>query len=134
MDASRTARLRNGAIPVAAVLAALALASPASAKVWFADMSGRHLRTGQHVATVIAGCPGNPSCREAVEGARVYLRRVGHRGRRVRLGRVSANGRLKFVVPRVAPGRYRLLARVRTGRGWRTLHASDLLRIAAARR
>jgi hypothetical protein len=102
--------------------------------VWFADLGGRHLRTGQHVATVIAGCPGNPSCREAVEGARVYLQRVGHRRRRAVLGRVSASGRLAFVVPRVTPGRYRLLARVRTDRGWRTLHASDLFRIAAPRR
>jgi hypothetical protein len=117
-----------------AVLITAVHAAPAAAKVWFQDMSGRHLRVGQRVATVISGCPGNPSCRSAVAGARVYLRRTGRARTALRLGRVSPNGRVAFVVPRVAPGRYRLIARVRTARGWRTLQASDLFWIRAQRR
>jgi hypothetical protein len=111
-------------VGVAAVVGAL-LAEPASAKVWFQDMGGRHLRQGQRVASVIMGCPGNPSCRDAVEGARIYLRSVPRAGHAVRLGRVSANGRVWFRVPRVARGRYRLVARVRLAAGWRTIVASD---------
>jgi hypothetical protein len=125
---------RLSALLAVSVIAGLALAESASAKVWFADLGGRHLRQGQRVASVIMGCPGNPSCREAVRGARVYLRRVRKAGHPVRLARVSPNGRIAFRVPRVAPGRYRLLARIRTYLGWRTLHASDLFWIRARRR
>ena len=116
-----------------AVTVVLLLAAPASGKVWFQKMTGRHLRVGQHVTSVILGCPGNPSCREAVEGARVYLHRIRATPLGRPLGRVSANGRIAFDVPSVRPGRYRLLARVRTDRGWRTLHASDAFSVAARR-
>jgi hypothetical protein len=130
--ASLTCRTR---LPIlaGAVTVVLVLAAPASGKVWFQKMTGRHLRVGQHVSSVILGCPGNPSCREAVEGARVYLHRIGATRRGRHLSRVSASGRIAFDVPSVRPGRYRLLARVHTDRGWRTLTASEIFRVVARR-
>ena len=73
-------------------------------------------RGGRNVAVRIgiAGCPGNDSCRSAVEGVVVYLRRgpvtrSGARPRALhRMGRVSASGTLTFRVPHLSPGRHHL--------------------------
>jgi hypothetical protein len=131
----RLTRRAGPRVAAGAITAALLLAAPAFGKVWFQSMGGRHLSTGQQVTSVILGCPGNPSCREAVHGARVYLHRLGARAARrgPLIARVSAGGRIAFNVPQVKPGRFRLLARVRTASGWRTLHASDPFRIAPRR-
>jgi len=134
------ARIRGRRVAaIAAGAALLGAASPAAGKVWFQHMEGRRVESGARVATVIAGCPGNPSCRTAVEGTVVYLRPVGRRcaittaGCARRLGRVDANGRLAFHVPHLPAGRYRFVARVRTALGLRTFNASGPFRIIARR-
>jgi hypothetical protein len=102
------------ALALAVVLCAV-LAAPAAAKVWFLDMGGDTVRWGQRVTTTISGCPGNPSCGSVVGGLHVSMRRVG--GKRLwSLGRIDSEGRLRFRTPRVAPGRYRLIAEAYNGR------------------
>ena len=129
--------------PVVAFLLAamvMGLAAPAAeAKVWFGDMQGRELAWGRRVSSTIAGCPGNDSCRAAVKGVAVALRRspvrrapTGRR-RQARLGRVSAAGRLTFEVPRVRIGRYRLVARIRIGDRKRWMPASGRFRVIRPR-
>lgn len=119
------------ALVVAAAL--LAVAAPAaSAKVWFAEMGGRVVYWDQRAATTILGCPGNPSCREAVEGITVYLRRGPARAAArggIRLGRISASGTIAFRVPHLAPGRFHLAARLPIGSQRRWSHVSGTFRI-----
>ena len=122
------------AVVVAAALLAAAVPS-ASAKVHFAKMGGRVLHWDQRAASTILGCPGNPSCQEAVEGIAVYLRRgpaprgsTGARGR-TRLGRISANGTITFRVPHVSPGRFHLVARLPAGTQRRWAAVSGTFRI-----
>jgi hypothetical protein len=92
-----------------AVVLSLALAAPAGAKVWFLDMRGQTVRWDQRVTTEIAGCADAPGCGDVVGRHHVWLRRVGGR-RTLMLGRIDDSGRLRFRVPRVSPGRYRLVA------------------------
>ena len=96
------------------LLVLLLLVPAAVAKVWFQDIEGRELRRGVRITTVITGCPGNPSCSAEVQGVTVLLRRDGDPGLR-RLARINTDGRLRFRVPHVRLGRYRLMARVRIG-------------------
>jgi hypothetical protein len=103
------------------VVAVLLVTAPAAdAKVWFQDMGGRAVRRGDAVSTTIMGCPGNESCRAAVEGVVVYVRRLRGAPESARAGRISGNGTLRFRVPHVHTGRYRLVAR----EGGRLVNAS----------
>jgi hypothetical protein len=105
-----------------AVAFALVLAAPAAGKVWFQDIGGRTIRWDQRVVASISGCAGNPGC-----GNVVYLRAVG--GRRLRtLTRIDDQGRARFRVPHVAPGRYRLVA-YESGRA---RHVSSWFRVTRA--
>ena len=124
-----------GAIVSAAIIALLIGASSVDAKVFFGDVEGRSFAWDGRFSATIANCPGNGSCRRAVEGTVVYLRR-GRRTRAVpdgkrikRAGRVSARGTLRFRVPHVQVGRYHLVARVRTDVGPRWFPASGTFRI-----
>jgi hypothetical protein len=92
-----------------AVVALLVFAAPASAKLYFTQIGGRAVRWDERVSTTIANCPGNPSCRSAVQNARVWIRRAGSRQLRF-VARVDHNGTLRFRVPHVRPGRYVLVA------------------------
>jgi hypothetical protein len=115
------------ALALAAVLCAV-LAAPAAAKVWFLDMGGQTVRWHQRVTTAIAGCSKSPGCGQVVGHRRMWLRRVG--GHRLwTLGRIDDTGRLRFRVPRVAPGRYRLIAEADNGRH---IQASDAFRVTRA--
>ncbi|MEA2303297.1 MAG: hypothetical protein QOH43_577 [Solirubrobacteraceae bacterium] len=123
-----------GTVVGAAVMGTVA-APAAEAKVWFNDLQGRELRWDQRASSTISNCPGNPSCRAAVEGVAVYL----HRGPLARtaatrrdlrsLGRISASGTLTFRVPRVAAGRYHLVAWSTAGDRHRWLPVSGTLRV-----
>ena len=126
-------RLAAAVVVAAALLAAAA--PTANAKVWFAEMGGRVVHWDQRASSTILGCPGNPSCRDAVEGITVYLRRgptargaIGRRGL-TRLGPVSARGTITFRVPHVAPGRFHLVARVPAGDTRRWVAVSGTFRI-----
>lgn len=127
---------RLTAMVVAWAAVAAGAAPAADAKVFFADLQGRMLRWDQRVSSTIGGCPGNESCRAAVQGVTVYLRRGPVTRRAVdrrhvrRLGRISASGRLAFRVPHVTVGRYHLVARVRAGEGRRWLPVSGSFRVA----
>lgn len=93
----------------AAVILALVVAAPATAKIWFQDMGGRTVRWDQRVVASISGCADAPGCGDVVRRHTVFLRAVGgHRLRR--LARIDDSGRVRFRVPRIAPGRYRLIA------------------------
>jgi hypothetical protein len=121
----------------AAALALLAVAVPAAgAKVYFAEIGGRVLHWDQHASSTILGCPGNPSCRDAVDGLTVYLRRgplARHdavAGRHLtRLGKISPRGTLAFRVPHEPTGRYHLVARVPAGATRRWVSVSATFRI-----
>ena len=107
-----------------ALLLSLVLAAPATAKIWFEDMGGRTVHWDQRVVASIVNCSGNPGCGDVVGRRMVYLRRVG--GKRLhRLARVDHNGRVRFRVPHLAPGRYRLVAH----EGSQTLAVSDPFRL-----
>lgn len=119
----------------AAGAAALAAAPAADGKIFFGDMAGRSLAWGERVSSTIANCPGNDSCRQAVEGVSVYLRR-GPRSRSrpdpdalERVARVDANGTIRFRVPRLKPGRYHLLGRIPAGDAKRWFPVSGTFRI-----
>jgi hypothetical protein len=124
-----------GAAVTAAIVALLVGASSTDAKVFFGGVEGRSFAWDGRFSATIANCPGNDSCRRAVEGTVVYLRR----GRRTRsrpdvkslkrVGRVSSQGTIRFRVPHVRVGRYHLLARVRTDLGPRWFPASGTFRI-----
>jgi hypothetical protein len=91
-------------------------------------MGGRTVRWDQRVTTAIAGCSANPGCGQVVGHRRVWLRRVkGHR--RWSLGRIDDAGRLRFHVPRVGPGRYRLITEADNGRD---IQASEAFRVTSA--
>jgi hypothetical protein len=123
-----------GTVMAAAVLSTVA-APAAEAKVWFNDLRGRELRWDQRASSTIANCPGNPSCRAAVEGVAVYLRRgpitrtAATRRDLRRLGRISASGTLTFRVPRVAAGRYHLVVWSTAGDRHRWLPVSATLSV-----
>jgi hypothetical protein len=123
-----------GAVVAAAALGAVA-APAAEAKVWFNDLAGRELRWDQRASSTIANCPGNPSCRAAVEGIVVYLRRgpvsrtAATRRDLRRLGRISASGTLSFRVPHVAAGRYHLVGWATAGDRHRWLPVSGTIRV-----
>lgn len=124
-----------GAAVSAAVLALLVGASSTDAKVFFGDVEGRSFAWDDRFSAAIANCRGNDSCRQAVEGTAVYLRR-GKRTRArpdsrrlTRAGRITANGTIRFRVPHLRPGRYHLLARVRVDTGKRWFPASGTFRI-----
>jgi len=122
---------------VFATVSALAAAgAPAvDAKVWFRDMQGRVLRWDERVSSTILGCPGNESCRAAVEDTAVYLRRGPitrtpvERSRLRPVGRVTGRGTVVFRVPRVSAGRYHLIANAQAGEGRRLIPASGTFRI-----
>jgi hypothetical protein len=79
------------------------------------------------VVASISGCAGNPGCGDVVGRMLVYLRAVG--GRRLRtLTRIDDQGRARFRVPHVAPGRYRLVA-YESGRA---RHVSSWFRVTRA--
>lgn len=122
-----------------ALTSVLVPAPGAGAKVWFQRMQGREVQRGQRVTTTILGCRGNPSCRAAVEGITVQMRRAvrtwrSPKARTWRLGRVDRNGRVVFRVPRVAAGRYQLTAYQRIGGHRRLLRVSGSFRVVARRR
>ena len=129
-------RPRAVAVAIATALGLLAVAAPAArAKVWFGEMSGRVVHWDQRAASTILGCPGNPSCRNAVEGITVYLRRgpaargaIGPRGL-TRVARISASGTITFRVPHVSPGRFHLVARLPAGEQRRWSPVSGTFRI-----
>ena len=127
--------LRLSAAVVAAVALLAGATPPASAKVTFEDMRGRVLHWDQRVSSTILGCPGNDSCRKAVEGVVVYLRRgpasratTSRRGRH-RLGAISPRGTIAFRVPHVSPGRYHLVARLPAGSDPRWARVSATFKI-----
>ena len=124
-----------GAAVSAAILALLVGASSTDAKVFFGDVEGRSFAWDDRFSATIANCPGNDSCREAVEGTIVYLRR-GQRTRSrpdpkrlTRVGRITRNGTIRFRVPHLRAGRYHLVARVRTDAGERWFPSSGTFRI-----
>ena len=117
-------------------LALLVAAPAANAKIHFGEMGGRVVHWDQRVSSTIAGCPGNRSCRDVVEGITIYLRRgpvsparIAARGL-TRVGRVSGRGTITFRVPHLSPGRYHLVARVPAGaqRRWSPVSATFRLR------
>jgi hypothetical protein len=137
-DRSRMSRVRFPALWIA-LASVLVLAPGAAAKVWFQHMQGREVHRGQRVATTILGCRGNPSCRDAVEGITVQMRRAvktwrSPHARTWRLGRVDRNGRLVFRVPPVATGRYQLIAYQRIAGNRRLLRVSGSFRVVARTR
>jgi hypothetical protein len=92
-----------------AVTLAFVLAAPAAAKIWFQDIGGTTVHWDQRVVASISGCAGAPGCGDVVGRHMVYLHAVG--GHRLRaLARIDDAGRVRFRVPRIAPGRYRLVA------------------------
>ena len=127
--------IRAAVATVVVVAALLAAAPTASAKVHFAQLGGRVLQWDQRASSTILGCPGNPSCRDAVQGITVHLRRgpasrgaIVSRGL-IRLGPISASGTIAFRVPRVSPGRFHLVARVPAGERRRWSPVSGTFRI-----
>ena len=127
-----------GAAVSAAMLLLLVGASSTDAKVFFGDVQGRTFDWDERFSSTIANCPGNDSCRQAVEGTVVRLRRGARSRRRPdpdslnRVGRIRASGTLRFRVPHVEPGRYHLMARVRTDLGPRWFPVSGTFRIRRA--
>jgi len=118
--------MRDMTRTVAIAIGVLLLTAPAAdAKVWFQDMGGRAVHRGATVSTTIMGCPGNESCRAAVEGVAIYVRRVRGAPELERVGRVSGSGTLRFRVPPVHTGRYRLVSR----EGGRLVNASSAFSI-----
>ena len=89
------------------VVAALAIVPAAAAKTWFGSVGGKTFGVGQVVVTAIAGCP-NPC---PPRGTVVYLSPAAKRATTVRLGVVDRAGKLRFRVPDVTAGSYRLVAR-----------------------
>ena len=139
-SATHHRRIRRPLSAAGVALAVVAIAAPvADAKIWFGDLGGRRLRWDDRVSTTIANCPGNDSCRAAVEGVTVYLgrgrvtRATVDRRRLHRLGRVSANGTLAFAVPHAPAGRYHLVALVPAGDQHRWLPVSESFRVTARR-
>ena len=104
---------------VAAALAALLTAPSAVAKIWFTSVGGKTYPIGASVTTTIVGC----SMRCPVAGAQVAFARNARvnapppsRPLTRPLGTVDRRGVVRFVVPKIAAGRYRLAARPRGGR------------------
>jgi hypothetical protein len=85
----------------------LAVVPAAHAKTWFGSVGGKSFRAGATVATAIAGC--RRPC--PVRGTHVYLSPAHREEARLRVGTVDSAGRLRFVVPDLRPGSYRLVAR-----------------------
>ena len=89
------------------LVTALVVVPPAAAKTWFGSVGGKTFGVGQVVVTEIAGCP--IPC--PPRGTVVYLSPAAKRDTTVRLGVVDRAGRLRFRVPKVTAGSYRLVAR-----------------------
>ena len=90
------------------VLAVALVAVPAAAaKTWFGSIGGKAYRPGQVVLTEVAGC--RTPC--PVRGTVVYLSGAASTSTARRVGVVDRAGRLRFTIPRLAPGSYRLVAR-----------------------
>ena len=119
--------MRRLAIAAGTLALALALAAPASAKIWFQEMGGRTVHWDQRVTASILGCSDSPECGDMVGRHMVYVRRVGAKPLH-RLGRISSTGRVVFRVPHLQPGRYRLYAR----EGGQLFRVSEPFRIRRA--
>lgn len=111
-----------------ALASALVLAAPAAGKVWFQDIGRRTVQWDQRVVASISGCAQAPGCGQLVGRRLVFLRAVGGH-RLVRLARIDHTGRVRFRVPHIAPGRYRLVA----NEGGRARHASSRYRVTRRR-
>jgi hypothetical protein len=110
-----------------AVVSVLVLAAPVAGKVWFQDIGRRTVHWDQRVVAGITNCAEAPGCGQLVE-RRLVLRAVG--GHRLwRLARIDDTGRVRFRVPHIAPGRYRLVA----NEGGRARHASPWFRVTRRR-
>jgi hypothetical protein len=100
-----------------AALLALLSASAASAKIYLRGLEGRTVRGGQVVHVFVPGCDGNPACKR-LRGMQIYItpvvRRVWANGVDPRppwpVGRLDADAGLVSRVPRIAQGRYYLMA------------------------
>jgi hypothetical protein len=115
-------------LALVAVVSALVLAAPAAGKVWFQDIGRRTVHWDQRVVASISNCAEAPGCGQLVERRLVFLRAVG--GHRLwRLARIDDAGRVRFHVPHIAPGRYRLVAY----EGARARHVSPWFRVTARR-
>jgi hypothetical protein len=111
-----------------AVVSVLVLAAPAAGKVWFQDIGRRTVHWDQRVVASISGCAEAPGCGQLVGRRLVFLRAVG--GHRLwRLARVDDTGRVRFRVPHIAAGRYRLVA----NEGGRARHVSPWFRVTRRR-
>jgi hypothetical protein len=93
-------------VALIALVSALVLAAPAAGKVWFQDIGRRTVHWDQRVVASAVG---------------------GHR--LVRLARIDDTGRVRFRVPHIAPGRYRLAA----NEGGRARHVSSWFRVTRRR-
>jgi hypothetical protein len=111
-----------------ALVPALVLAAPAAGKVWFQDIGRRTVHWDQRVVASISGCAEAPGCGQVVGRRLVFLRAVGGH-RLVRLARIDETGRVRFGVPHVAPGRYRLVA----NEAGRARHVSSWFRVTRRR-
>lgn len=76
----------------------------------------------------LIGCTHAPGCGQLVGRRLVFLRAVGGH-RLVRLARIDETGRVRFDVPHVAPGRYRLVA----SEDGRARHVSSWFRVTRRR-
>ena len=85
-----------------ALVSALVLAAPAAGKVWFQDIGRRTVHWDQRVVASISGCAQAPGCGQLV---------------------------VRFDVPYVAPGRYRLVA----NEDGRARHVSSWFRVTRRR-
>src|SRR5687767_13070607 len=92
---------------VLAVCTFLVAVPAAAAKTWFGSVGGKTYRPGQLVVTVIAGCP--IPC--PPRGTVVYFSPASDVDAVLRVGVVDRTGTLRFRVPAVRPGSYRLVAR-----------------------
>jgi hypothetical protein len=111
-----------------ALVSALVLAAPAAGKVWFQDIGRRTVHWDQRVVASISGCAQAPGCGQLVGRRLVFMRAVGGH-RLVRLARIDDTGRVRFDVPHVAPGRYRLVA----NEDGRARHVSSWFRVTRRR-
>jgi hypothetical protein len=87
---------------------ALIVVPAAAAKTWFRSVGGKTFTPGQVVATEVIGCP--LPC--PVRGTIVFLSHAEKREARLRLGVVDRAGGLRFRIPEVAAGSYRLVGRL----------------------
>ena len=94
-------------LSVLVLVAGLVLVPAAAAKTWFGSVGGKTYRPGQVVLTEVAGCP--TPC--PVRGTVVYLSGAATTSTARRVGVVDRAGRLRFTMPQLVSGSYRLVAR-----------------------